>query len=337
MIDFRSDTVTLPPPEMLAAMSAAELGDDVFGDDPTVLALEAQAAALFGKYAALFVPSGTMGNLLATMTHTRPGDELICGRAMHTFTSEGGGAARLAGVSTRTVSQSQAALDPAEVLAAIRPDDAHCPLTALVWLEQPHNGWAMPGDNVAALVAIARERGLAVHMDGARIFNAAVALGRSVADLSREADTVMFCISKGLAAPVGSLLLGPAEFIHRARRNRKVVGGGLRQVGVLAAAGLYALDHMVARLADDHANAQALADGLRRLGWRVDREHVDMNIFFATLPDGQPADNLLDQLKQRDVLIYQPRAARTIRFVTHYGIEATDITHALDAIATLPA
>ena len=335
MIDYRSDTVTLPPPGMREAMAAAELGDDVFGDDPTVRALETRSAALFGKAAALFVPSGTMGNLLATMTHTRPGDELICGRAMHTFTSEGGGAARLAGVSTRTVAQSEAGLDPAEIRAAIRPDDAHCPRTSLVWLEQPHNGWTMPSENVEAIAALARERGLAVHMDGARIFNASVALGRPVAELARDADSVMFCISKGLAAPVGSVLVGGADFIRRAHRNRKVAGGGMRQVGVLASAGLFALDHMVARLADDHTNAAVLAEGLRRLGWRVDRERVDMNIFFATLPDVVPADGLVERLQRRGVLIYHQPGARTIRFVTHYGIEAADIDRTLGVFASL--
>jgi threonine aldolase len=254
---------------------------------------------------------------------------------MHTFTSEGGGSARLAGVTTRIVSQSQAALDPAEVRAAIRPDDAHCPRTAIIWLEQPHNGWVMPDDNVAALVAIARERGLVVHMDGARIFNVSVARRRPVAELTRDTDSVVFCISKGLSAPVGSLLLGSADFIRRAHRNRKVVGGGLRQVGVLAAAGLYALDHMVERLAEDHANAQVLADGLRRLGWHVDRERVDMNIFFATPPDGLPADTLQARLAERGIAIHQSRAARTIRFVTHYGIDAADITRTLDTFADL--
>jgi len=334
-VDLRSDTVTLPPPAMRRAMSIAELGDDVFGEDPTVRALEARSAEMLGKEAALFVPSGTMGNLLATMTHTRPGDELICGRAMHTFSAEAGGAARIAGVSTQLVPQHRAQIDPADIAAAIRRDDPHCPHTGLLWVEQPQNGWIMPLDNLEAVTTVGREHGLAVHMDGARIFNAAVTLEVPANEIARHADTIMFCISKGLAAPVGSLLVGSADFVRRARRNRKVLGGGMRQAGVLAAAGLFALDHMIARLADDHINARRLAEGLRDRGWRIDRDVPETNIFFAEPPAGMPSSELAPRLEEHGVLIFQPNGSPTVRLVTHYGIEASDINQALDAVAAV--
>ena len=334
-IDLRSDTVTLPPPAMRDAMARAALGDDVYGEDPTVRALEGRAAEVLGKEAALFVPTGTMGNLLATMPHTRPGDELICGRGAHTFSAEGGGAARIAGISTWTVAQERAEIDPAAVAAAIHPDDPHYPRTALIWVEQPHRGWIMPLDNLAAVAALAREHGLPVHLDGARIFNAAVALGVPAREIARHADSVMFCVSKGLAAPVDSLLAGSAEFIGRARRNRKVVGGGMRQAGVIAAGGLFALDHLIDRLAEDHRNARRLADGLRDLGWRVDREAVEMNIFFAAPPPGLPVRDLAADLARDGVLVSSPYAGRAMRLVTHYGIEDADIARALDCFAAV--
>ncbi len=332
-IDLRSDTVTLPSREMLDAMSRAPLGDDVFGDDPTVLALEAHAARMLGKEAALFVPSGTMGNLLATMTHTQPGDELICGPAMHTFSSEASGAARIAGVSTRLVPQREARVSPADVVAAIRADDPHYPRTALVWVEQPHAGWIMPMENLAAVATAAHEHGLPVHMDGARIFNAAVALRIPAQDIARHADTVMFCVSKGLAAPVGSLLVGPAAFIARARRNRKVLGGGMRQAGVIAAAGLYALDHMVDRLEEDHDTARRLAEGLRSLGWRIDRDATETNIFVAEPPAGASKDNLPPRLGAHGVRVHWPAGSPGVRLVTHYGIEMSDIERAIEVFA----
>ena len=334
-VDLRSDTVTLPPPAMRHAMSIAELGDDVFGEDPTVRALEMRAAEMLGKEDALFVPSGTMGNLLATMTHTRPGDELICGRAMHTFSAEGGGAARIAGVSTQLVPQHRAQIDPADIAAAVRPDDPHCPHTTLLWIEQPQMGWIMPLDNLEAVTTMGRKHGLAVHMDGARIFNAAVTLGMPADEIAHHADTVMFCVSKGLAAPVGSLLVGSTDFVRRARRNRKVLGGGMRQAGVLAAAGLFALDHMMTRLADDHINARRLAEGLRDRGWRIDREVPETNIFFAEPPAAMPSGDLAPRLEERGVLIFGPNGSPALRLVTHYGIEAADVDRALDAFAAV--
>lgn len=331
-IDLRSDTVTLPAPEMRAAMAAADLGDDVYGEDPTVNALEAAAAARLSKEAGLFVPSGTMGNLLAVLSHTRPGDEIVCGRGTHTYAAEGGGAARLAGVSTWPIPQVRGRLDTADVAEAIHPaDDPHYPRSALLVVEQPHDGWVVPIDALSAVTRIARDHGLAVHMDGARIFNAAVALDLPAAEVARDADTVMFCVSKGLAAPVGSVLVGPASFVQQARRHRKVLGGGMRQAGVLAAAGLYALDRMVDRLAEDHATASLLASGLRELGWQVDRESIETNIFFVEPPAHLDAADAIKALERDGVLANSPYSGRSIRLVTHYGIEAADIARALEA------
>jgi threonine aldolase len=332
VIDFRSDTVTLPSPEMRSAMASAELGDDVYGEDPTVNALEEAAAARLGKEAGLFVPSGTMGNLLAVMAHTRSGDEIVCGRFTHTYVAEGGGAARLAGVSTWPISHERGRLQISEVIEAIHPaGDSHYPRTALLIVEQPHDGWAMPLRDLSAVTQTARDHGLAVHMDGARIFNAALALGVPAADIARHADTVMFCVSKGLAAPVGSLLVGTTELIQRARWNRKVLGGGMRQAGVLAAAGLYALEHMIDRLAEDHANARTLAEGLRQLGWQIDRDSVETNIFFVQPPAGLGALQAVRGLAQAGIRCAPPYDGGGMRLVTHYGIEAPDIQRALEA------
>jgi threonine aldolase len=332
-VDLRSDTVTLPSPEMRAAMAAAELGDDVYGEDPSVNQLEATAAARLGKAAAVFVPSGTMGNLIAVLAHTRPGDEVICGRNTHTYIAEAGGASRVGGVSVRPIPHGRGRLDPADVIAAVHPDDPHYPPSRLLIVEQPHSGWVMPLADLEAVTRAARERDLAVHMDGARLFNAAVALDQPVSELARFADTVMFCVSKGLAAPVGSVLVGPADVIGRARRQRKVLGGAMRQAGVLAAAGLYALDHTVERLADDHANARRLADGLRHLGWQVDRDEVQTNIFFVEPPAHLEAQAAARELKARGVLVNSPYSGRVMRLVTQYGVEAEDIVQALDAFA----
>jgi threonine aldolase len=331
-IDFRSDTVTLPSPEMREAMAAAALGDDVYGEDPTVKALEARAAELLGKEAALYVPTGTMGNLLAVMTHCQPGDELICGKRTHTYAAEGGGPARLCGVSTWTVSQDRGRLDPAEVAAGIHPDNEHLPRTSLLIVEQPHGGWVMPLDNMKAVISIAREHGLKVHMDGARVFNAATALGIPASELASHVDTVMFCISKGLAAPVGSMLVGSKEFIKRAHRNRKAVGGGMRQAGVIAAAGLLALQHGVARLADDHANARLLAEGLEATGrLTADPSRVETNIVIAELArDGDDAGALARELAAVGVLT----AAldwRRLRFVTSSEVDEAGVRAALSA------
>jgi threonine aldolase len=333
-IDLRSDTVTLPSPEMRAAMLAADLGDDVYSEDPTVNALEALAAERLGKAASVFVPTGTMGNLLAVLSHTSPGDEFICGRSTHTYIAEGAGAARIGGVSTWPIPQERGVLRPDDIHAAVHPaTDPHYPRTTLLIVEEPHNGWVVPVFDVAAATGAAREHGLSVHMDGARIFNAAVALGVPPSELAQYADSVMFCFSKGLAAPVGSILVGSDEVIARARRHRKMVGGGMRQAGVLAAAALYALDHMVERLADDHANARKLADGLRHLGWSIDRTEVQTNIFFVEPPARVDAAQMTEKLEAQGVRANSPYNGRTIRLVTHYGIESNDVDLALEAFS----
>jgi threonine aldolase len=338
VIDLRSDTVTLPSAEMRAAMAAAEVGDDVYGEDPSINALEARAAQLLGKEAALYVPSGTMGNLIALLVHTRPGDEVILGRRTHSYTSEGAGAARVGGVSFWPIAHERGRLDPADVRAGVHPDDPHYPHTALLVVEQPSRGWVMPLDDLRAVTAVAREHGLAVHMDGARIFNAATALGVPAAEIAAHADSVMFCVSKGLAAPVGSLLVGDRSFIAAAYRMRKFLGGAMRQAGIVAAGGLYALDHMVDRLAEDHANARRLAEGLSSaLGWALDREVVETNIFWAEPPAGVELDVLAARLKADGVLVTSPYSGRSLRLVTHYGIEAADVERALRAFAAATA
>ncbi len=337
-IDLRSDTVTLPSPEMRRFMFEAELGDDVYGEDPTINALQARAAELLGKEAALYVPSGTMGNVVAHLSWCQAGEEVICGQRAHTYNSEAANAARVAGTQLRTVPQHEASLDFGAIEKGIRPDDPHYPRTGLIWVEQPCNGWVMPLAELARISELARSRGIPVHMDGARIFNAATALGVPAREIARHVDSVMFCVSKGLAAPVGSLLVGPSDFIRRAIRGRKVVGGSMRQAGVIAAGGLYALNHMVERLADDHDNARRLADGLRDLpGIAIDRDLVQTNMFFITV--SQPAPSALElsaRLREHDILCGAARdGSPLIRLVTHYGIEREDIDRAIDAFTQI--
>jgi threonine aldolase len=336
VIDLRSDTVTLPSPEMRRFMHDAEVGDDVYGEDPTVNALQAKAAALLGKEAGLYVSSGTMGNLIAHLAWCKGGDEVICGEKHHTLSAEQANAARVAQTQLRTVPQERASLDIAAIERTIRGDDPHWPRTGLIWVEQPCNGWVMPLDELAAISKLAHEHGIPLHMDGARIFNAAIALGVSAAEVAQYADSVTFCVSKGLAAPVGSVICGSTEFIGRAYRARKMLGGALRQVGVIAAGGLYALDNMIDRLADDHANAQRLAEGLRRIpGVSIDRDKVDMNMFFITLSTpGMSAKDLSAQLREQGILCGAAKdGSPVMRLVTHYGIEQADIDRVIDAFA----
>ncbi|GMV85276.1 MAG: threonine aldolase [Dehalococcoidia bacterium] len=336
VIDLRSDTVSRPSPAMRQAMAEAEVGDDVFGDDPTVIALEGRAAQLLGKEAALFVPSGTMANLLAVMTHTRPGDEILLGDQSHIFQYELGGAARIANVLTRPLPNAgDGSLEIEAVAASIRVEDLHSPGTTLLCLENTHNrcgGAALPAATIDALAAAARERGVAVHLDGARIFNAAAALGIPAVRIARDCDSVSFCLSKGLGCPVGSLLCGPREFIDRARRNRKLLGGGMRQVGILAAAGLYALEHHIDRLTADHANARALARGLRDLApFRPNEPQT--NIVLVDVLEGRLGD-WLSAFEQQGVLAV-PFGPRRIRLVTHIDITRDDIDEALRRIGSL--
>jgi threonine aldolase len=335
MIDLRTDTITLPSPEMRQAIGDAPVGDDFYGEDPTIRALEAEAATVLGKEAALYVPSGTMGNLIAHLTHAPAGGEVVGPESAHSFLSEAGGPARVAGIMIRSYPQASGELDVGRIEQLIRPASVLAAPTVLVWVEQPTRGFIIGLDDLASLHRLADKHNLPIHFDGARIFNAAVALGVPARDIAAYADTVMFCVSKGLAAPVGSLVVGPAAFIERARSNRQMLGGGMRQGGIVAAGGLYALRHNVARLADDHANARRLAEGLRSIpGIKVDRQTVETNIFYADIVrDDMTASEFVERLREHGVLINRPAAGRrTVRFVTHYGVEADDIEVAVDAI-----
>ncbi len=334
IIDLRSDTVSQPGPEMRRAMAAAEVGDDVFGDDPTVNRLEAMAAERMGKEAAVYVPSGTMANLIAVMTHTRPGEEILVGDQCHIFNYELAGSARLAGVQTHAlVNLANGGLDHEAVATAIREPGSHVPRTSLLCLEDTHNrcgGSALPAADVAALAEIAHAGGLSVHLDGARIFNAETALGTPAAAIAARCDTVSFCLSKGLGCPVGSLLCGPRDFIAEARRNRKMLGGGMRQAGILAAAGIYALEHNIERLREDHANASRLADGLRAIdAFRPNDPRT--NIVVADVVRGT-VDGWLSAFREAGVLGV-PFGPRRIRMVTHLNVNAGDVEKALVAIA----
>lgn len=334
VIDLRSDTVSKPGDDMRRAMAQAEVGDDVFGDDPTVNRLEERAAELAGKEAAMYVPSGTMANLVSVMTHIQPGDEVILGDQCHIFAYEVGGVARIAGGLTRTLPNLEdGSLDPAQVDAAIRQPGLHVPRTALLCLENTHNrcgGEAIPTDKLDQLAAVAHRHGLAVHLDGARVFNAATSLGVPASRIARDCDSVSFCLSKGLGCPVGSLVCGSKDFIERARRNRKMLGGGMRQAGIIAAAGLFAFDHNITRLSDDHDNARRLADGLRQL--EVFRpNHPKSNIVVADVLRGD-LDVWLRAFRDAGVLAVAFGPQR-MRLVTHINITRADIDDALERIA----
>ena len=334
-IDLRSDTVTQPTPAMRDAMARADVGDDVYAEDPTINRLEAVAAARLGKAAALFVPSGSMANLVAVMTHCVAGEEVLLGDQAHIVRIEAGSMARVAGVLlTLLPNDPQGGMDPDQVRAAVRPQDLHQPPTRLLALENTHNfcgGAVLSLERTDALAAAARESGLRTHLDGARIFNAEIATGVPAAALAARMDSVSFCLSKGLSAPVGSLLCGPEAFIARARRVRKMLGGAMRQAGILAAAGLVALDTMVDRLRDDHANAQRLAAGLARLGLAVDAAAVETNIVMVDVPD---APGWARRLAAEGVLI-TVLAPRSARMVTHADLNASQIDIALERIATV--
>ncbi len=336
IIDLRSDTVTLPSPAMREAMYRAELGDDVFGEDPTVNKLEAMAAEMMGKEAAVFVASGTMGNLVSILTHCQRGDEVIMGEKAHTFLYEVGAAAAFGGIQVHIVpNEPGGMLNPELVEAAVRGDNIHFPPTRLVCLENTHNrcgGCALSPAQIDSICTLAKDKGLRVHLDGARIFNAAVSLGIDARMLTKNVDSVMFCLSKGLSAPVGSMVAGSEEFIRRARRNRKMVGGGMRQAGILAAAGIVALTDMVDRLAEDHANARVLAEGIKELdGLDVDLQYVHTNIvYFAVVTERLSPPQLAERLADQGVRL-MPVGGRLLRAVTHYGVERQDIEVALHA------
>jgi threonine aldolase len=330
LIDLRSDTVTQPTPAMRAAMAAAEVGDDVFGDDPTVLRLQEKAAALTGHEAALFVASGTMGNLVALLTHCRRGDEVILGNQSHIFLNEAGGLAALVGAQAFPIpNQPDGTLRLADIEAAIRMDDPHHPRTRLVCLENTQNlcgAVALTPEYTRQIADVAHSRGLQLHIDGARLFNAAVAQNVPASALAAPADSVMFCLSKGLGAPIGSMLCGSKAFIAEAVRARKLVGGGMRQVGVLAAAGLISLDSMIERLEDDHANARHLLNGLSALpGIEVDpASHTNM-VYFRLAPSvALSEDALIEFMRARGIVLVGSDAGR-FRLVTHCWIDADDV------------
>jgi threonine aldolase len=342
-IDLRSDTFTIPTPAMREAMAAAEVGDDVFGEDPTVNALQAMAAEMLGHEAGLFVSTGTMGNLTALLTHCGRGDEVICGDQSHVFYYEQGGMAALGGLVPRTLpNQPDGTLDLDAIAAAIRPVDQHFAPARLVCLENTHNrmgGAVLTPAYTAQVAELAHARGLKLHIDGARVFNAAAALGVPVRELTRNADSVTFCLSKGLSAPVGSVLVGSRDFIARAHRNRKILGGGMRQAGVIAAAGVVALETMTARMADDHENARTLAAALARVpGLRVDVGRVQSNMVYFDLDASLPFDapELCARAQSRGVKMLST-GPRLIRAVLHCWVDAAEVDTAASVIAAAVA
>ena len=336
-IDLRSDTVTKPTPEMREAMAKAEVGDDVFGDDPTVNRLQEMAAEMMGKEEGLFVPSGTMGNLAALLSHCQRGDEVIIGQLNHSFLFEAGGMSALGGIqSYQLKNQPDGSLLPEDVENAIRPDDPHDPITRLVCLENTHNRCGGTVQTVAttrALSKVAHEHRLKVHLDGARIFNAAAALGVPARDLAAPVDSVTFCLSKGLCAPVGSVLCGDREFIHKARRARKMLGGGMRQAGIVAAAGIVALEKMTSRLGEDHERARHLAEGLRKNDCiMLDEGTPATNMIFFNLSAHTrlSAPQIAEKLEKQGILV-SPNGERRFRLVTHYWIDDAAVERAISA------
>ncbi len=339
-IDLRSDTVTKPTPEMREAMAEAEVGDDVYRDDPTVNRLEALAANMLGKESALFVPSGTMGNLLALLVHCQRGDEAIVGDKSHIYLNEAGGMSALGGIQPCPVpNQKDGTLALDDILASIRTEDVHHPITRLICLENTQNicgGIPLTAAYTREVGELARKNNLSLHIDGARIFNAAAAQNVSIRDLVDPADSVMFCLSKGLASPIGSMLVGTSKFIARARHLRKMLGGGMRQVGVLAAAGIISLEKMTTRLADDHARARKLADGLRNVkGVLVDEGSPYSNMVYLNLASDVKVDaaKIIDSALKQGVLL-DCENARRFRLVTHYWVDDKAVDKVIQVFKT---
>ena len=337
-IDLRSDTVTRPTAAMRRAMAEAEVGDDVYGEDPTVNRLEARAAEVFGREAAIFVPTGTMGNQIAVKLHTRPGQEVICESRSHLLDWEMAMIAAFSGCVPRTVAGERGILQWADIKKAIAPKIYYRAQTGLVWIENSHN---MAGGTVTPLATLidiwegAQAAGLPVHLDGARVFNAATAAGVSVAELTRGFDTVMFCLSKGLGAPVGSMLVGSREAIAKARAVRKALCGGIRQAAVLAAAGLITLEEMPARLGEDHANARRLAEAVAGCeAAEIDPASVETNIVIFTLKDGGDAAGVVQALKEQGVLA-SAVGPHAVRLVTHFDVSETDCQRAAEVLTSL--
>jgi threonine aldolase len=336
VVELRSDTFTLPTDAMLRAMTSAELGDDVWDEDPTVHRLQDRAAEMVGKEAALFVPSGSMGNLCAVLSHTRPGEEVILEEASHIYNAEVASGAVIAGVQMRPLPSDDGRLSAAQVRAALREPDIHEPRSALLCLENTHNmkgGTCLSPEHTRALADAAHEAALVVHLDGARIFNAAIAQQVDARQLAAPVDSVMFCLSKGLSAPVGSMLAGSGPFIERARRFRKMLGGGMRQAGVLAAAGLIALEEMVDRLAEDHVNARRLAEGLARVDTLiVDPKRVETNMVFVRCRPPLTEEGFVDLCARHGVRVARA-APHGVRLVTHRGVSREDVDYALEVIS----
>ncbi len=335
LIDLRSDTVTKPTAEMRKVMAEAEVGDDVFGEDPTVNLLQEKVARILGKEDAIFVPSGTMANQLSIKAHTQPGDEVIIEETSHPFNFEGGAGAALSGVQFYCLKGVRGILDASQIEEAIRPDDHHYPVTRLICLENTHNrggGSIYPIEKMAEIYRLAKSRGLSVHLDGARLWNASVATGIKPCQYAEWADSVTVCLSKGLGAPIGSLVSGSKPFIQRVHRFRKMFGGGMRQVGIIAAAGIYALDHHMERLKEDHINAKRLALGLKGLkGISIDPDEVETNIVIFKLDHKRVnAYDIAETMKKEGILIH-PIGKDRIRLVTHLDVSSEDIDHALEA------
>jgi len=340
IIDLRSDTVTLPTPRMREAINTVELGDDVYSEDPATNRLQEMAADMVGKEAALLVPSGTMGNLACVLTHCARGEEVILGDKSHTFLNEAGGISALGGIQVHTVpNQADGAILLEDIEAAIRAENIHFPRTGLICLENTHNrcsGSPLSPEYTDSVAALAGRHGITVHLDGARVFNAAVALGVDVKELTRSVDSMIFCLSKGLAAPIGSVICGTREFIREALRTRKMLGGGMRQTGIIAAAGVVALEEMLARLTEDHDNARNLAEGIARIpGLSIDPQGIKTNIIYVDLvSDRLTADEFITRAGARGVR-FLPTGPSRFRMVTHYGIVAEDIAEALEILSAI--
>lgn len=339
MIDLRSDTVTRPGKQMLTAMVQAKVGDDVFGDDPSVNLLENRVAAIFGKDAAVFVPSGTMANQIAIRVHTQPGDEIICDRTAHIYNYEGGGAAANAGCSVRLIDGERGRFSAKQLIQNINPDDVHFPSTALVVAENTSNAgggscWEL--SDIKAIGEVCRDHKLRFHIDGARIFNAIIAKGYSPKQIAESADSISICLSKGLGAPIGSLLAGSSEFIHKARRIRKLMGGGMRQAGYLAAAGIFALENNINRLAEDHQKAAIMAGILENRSFVNQLIPPETNILFFKLSNGIKAPVFLDRLKSKGLLA-TAFGEDMIRLVFHLDISQKDFEQACQALKGMEA
>ena len=334
-IDLRSDTITLPTKEMLSAIDCADLGDDVFQEDPTINQLEELASKRFNKEAALFVPSGTMANLIAVLSHCQRGDEVILGDQAHTFLYEAGGISSFGGVHSRQlVNQADGTIAIDDIRHAIRKEDVHFPPTRLICLENTHNrcfGMPLSSDYVGSVAELAKNNSIPVHVDGARIFNAAVSLNSTVAELTNEIDSVSFCLSKGLSAPAGSLLCGSENFIYRARRNRKALGGGMRQAGILAAAGIVALEKMTERIVEDHQNAKALAYGISGInGISIDLEKIKTNIIYFSLDHSKIESSLfIKKMAEKNIHFFE-LSSSWYRLVTHRGISKDDVRNVVE-------